>query len=315
MVRAVFTTWLPLITIAVFVADGIAQNAPVKPPNKAPATQPAPVTHPAGQAAAKPRVALDIRSRNEEWGRIVIELDPAKAPHTVANFLRYVDDGFYDNTVFHRVIKDFIIQGGAYTSPGQKKSGEVHDRIMCESRNGLKNLRGTIAAARGSKPHSATSQFFINVKDNPRLDHPGHDGWGYCVFGRVIEGMDVLDKIATTRTRVSPEDRRKYLMERRKDPQAARPESSQPFFPPVIVHATRIETPAAAEQAEPTRQVSATPPPAEDELIEDPNAFIEDDTSELEDVPEDLPAEDPADEPSPPMPDAHAEPEPDADGA
>ncbi len=134
-------------------------------------------------------------------GAVTIELDSAKAPKSVANFLRYVDEGFYDNTIFHRVIPDFMIQGGGFATNLQQK--ETHAPIDNEADNGLKNSRGTIAMARTGDPHSATAQFFINHKDNDFLDHSGKTprGWGYAVFGHVIQGMNVVDKIATTPTR------------------------------------------------------------------------------------------------------------------
>lgn len=133
-------------------------------------------------------------------GDIVIELDADKAPKTVANFLDYVNAGYYNGTIFHRVIEDFMIQGGGFTPDMQKK--ETNAPVENEAKNGLKNKRGTIAMARTSDPHSATSQFFINHKDNENLDYPSFDGWGYAVFGRVTEGMDVVDTIAETRTGV-----------------------------------------------------------------------------------------------------------------
>jgi peptidyl-prolyl cis-trans isomerase B (cyclophilin B) len=127
-------------------------------------------------------------------GTMVIELNNEKAPKTVENFLQYVREGFYEGTLFHRVIDNFMIQGGGFSEDFQPK--ETHSPIENEADNGLKNARGTIAMARTSDPHSATSQFFINVKDNEFLDYPGQDGWGYTVFGKVIEGMDVVDKIS-----------------------------------------------------------------------------------------------------------------------
>ncbi len=133
-------------------------------------------------------------------GDIVIELDAEKAPQTVANFLEYVNAGFYSGVIFHRVIEDFMIQGGGFTPDMQQKT--PREPVENEAKNGLKNERGTIAMARTSDPHSATSQFFINHKDNPNLDYPSFDGWGYTVFGRVTEGMDVVDAIAETRTGV-----------------------------------------------------------------------------------------------------------------
>jgi peptidyl-prolyl cis-trans isomerase B (cyclophilin B) len=132
-------------------------------------------------------------------GTMTVELDGDKAPVTVANFLSYVDDRFYDGTVFHRVISDFMIQGGGFT-PGmtQKKTKAA---IANESANGLANKRGTLAMARTSNPNSATSQFFINVKDNGFLDKAqAQDGVGYCVFGRVTDGLDVLDQIKVVAT-------------------------------------------------------------------------------------------------------------------
>ncbi|MBN8281672.1 peptidylprolyl isomerase [Zoogloea sp.] len=136
-------------------------------------------------------------------GDIVLELDAAKAPETVKNFLAYVEAGHYNNTVFHRVINGFMIQGGGF-EPGmkQKPCGEP---IQNEANNGLKNEAGTIAMARTNAPHSATAQFFINVADNDFLNHrsPDMQGWGYCVFGKVSEGMDVVEKIKGVKTGTS----------------------------------------------------------------------------------------------------------------
>lgn len=132
-------------------------------------------------------------------GDITIELYPEKAPLTVNNFLSYVDEKFYDGTIFHRVIKDFMIQGGGLTPEFEEKPAK--SPIKNEAANGLKNKRGTIAMARTGDPHSATCQFFINHVDNSFLDHgTASDGWGYCVFGKVIDGLDVLDAIATSPT-------------------------------------------------------------------------------------------------------------------
>ena len=128
-------------------------------------------------------------------GVIGIELDAAKAPATAANFQQYVKDGFYDNTIFHRVIEGFMIQGGGF-EPGMKQK-KTRATIKNEADNGLKNDKYTVAMARTSDPHSATAQFFINAADNAFLNHSGQtaQGWGYCVFGRVVEGKDVVDKI------------------------------------------------------------------------------------------------------------------------
>jgi peptidyl-prolyl cis-trans isomerase B (cyclophilin B) len=131
-------------------------------------------------------------------GDILIELDEAKAPKTCANFLQYVQDGFYDGTIFHRVIGNFMIQGGGML-PGLIPK-QTRDPIENEAKNGLSNRVGTLAMARTSQPHSATAQFFINVADNKFLDYPGQDGWGYCVFGRVTEGMEVVNQIKGVRT-------------------------------------------------------------------------------------------------------------------
>lgn len=133
-------------------------------------------------------------------GDIVIELDREKAPKTCANFEQYVRDGHYDGTLFHRVIDGFMIQGGGLLP--DMSARPTREPVENEAKNGLSNLSGTLAMARTGQPHSATSQFFINVSDNRFLDYPGQDGWGYCVFGRVVEGMDVVNRIkevATTR--------------------------------------------------------------------------------------------------------------------
>ncbi|HHB92845.1 MAG TPA: peptidyl-prolyl cis-trans isomerase [Thioploca sp.] len=133
-------------------------------------------------------------------GNIVIELNSAKAPKTVDNFLHYVEEGFYDGTIFHRVIGNFMIQGGGFNKQYEQKKS--HDPIPNEADNGLKNTRGTIAMARTSDPHSATAQFFINVVDNQFLDFTAKNnrGWGYAVFGKVTEGMEVVDKIRQVKT-------------------------------------------------------------------------------------------------------------------
>ncbi|MCR4299942.1 MAG: peptidylprolyl isomerase [Gallionella sp.] len=126
-------------------------------------------------------------------GAITLQLDAEKAPNTVKNFLDYVNSGFYSNTIFHRVIEGFMIQGGGF-EPGMKEK-LTKAPIKNEAANGLGNDIYTIAMARTSDPHSATAQFFINVKNNGFLDYPGQDGWGYCVFGKVVDGTDVVDAI------------------------------------------------------------------------------------------------------------------------
>ncbi len=165
-------------------------------------------------------------------GNITLELDAGKAPKTVENFLRYVDEGHYTGTVFHRVIDDFMIQGGGF-EPGLSKK-EVHEPVRNEADNGLKNLRGTIAMARTNAPHSATAQFFINLKDNGFLDHrdKSRRGWGYTVFGKVSSGMDVVDKIAklTTTTKNNAD---------------GFPMRNVPIEAPVITRMSRMEKPGA----------------------------------------------------------------------
>lgn len=133
-------------------------------------------------------------------GVIGLELNAEKAPKTVANFLAYVEAGHYNNTVFHRVIKNFMIQGGGM-EPGMKQK-PCNAPVENEAGNGLKNTRGSVAMARTNDPHSATAQFFINTVDNDFLDFksPSGQGWGYCVFGEVVEGLDVVDKIRAVKT-------------------------------------------------------------------------------------------------------------------
>jgi peptidyl-prolyl cis-trans isomerase B (cyclophilin B) len=152
----------------------------------------------AGLAAgiqAAPQVTLETN-----YGDIVIQLDAAAAPKTVANFIGYVNTGFYDGTIFHRVIQKFMIQGGGFTPDMTQKA--TKPPIPNEADNGLVNLRGTVAMARTGDPHSATAQFFINTVDNPFLNHRSKtpEEWGYCVFGKVIKGMGVVDSIAKTPT-------------------------------------------------------------------------------------------------------------------
>jgi cyclophilin family peptidyl-prolyl cis-trans isomerase len=152
-------------------------------------------TTPHAAVAEAPRVKLATSS-----GDVVLELAADQAPATVANFVQYVKDGFYDGTIFHRVIANFMIQGGGFTPEFEKKS--TREPIPNEADNELRNQRGSIAMARTGEPHSATAQFFINVVDNPNLDHKAKNprGWGYAVFGRVVDGMDVVDSIRNVQT-------------------------------------------------------------------------------------------------------------------
>ncbi|MDP2142519.1 MAG: peptidylprolyl isomerase [Gallionella sp.] len=131
-------------------------------------------------------------------GTITLQLDAEKAPLSVANFIEYVNSGFYDGTIFHRVMDNFMIQGGGF-EPGMKQK-PTNAPVKNEAANGLKNEIYTIAMARTSDPHSATAQFFINATNNDFLDYPGQDGWGYCVFGKVVEGTEVVDKIRKVKT-------------------------------------------------------------------------------------------------------------------
>ncbi len=167
--------------------------------------------------AGNPRVLMETTK-----GNVTLELDPSAAPETVKNFLQYVDDGFYADTIFHRVIDGFMIQGGGLGKTLEHKPTRAP--VNNEANNGLKNLRGTLAMARTGDPNSASSQFFINLVDNSFLDHRDQTrkGWGYCVFGKVVDGMEVVDQIA-------------------KLPTTTRPDGSQnvPIEPPVIKRMVR----------------------------------------------------------------------------
>ena len=147
--------------------------------------------------AAKPRVKFTTN-----MGSFTVELEPEAAPKTVANFLGYVRSGHYKGTTFHRVIAKFMIQGGGVTVKGQEKAAKtsVVNEAKLASEKGLKNVRGSLAMARTMEPHSASAQFFVNVVDNAFLDYPARDGWGYCVFGKVVEGMETVDAIKDVKT-------------------------------------------------------------------------------------------------------------------
>jgi cyclophilin family peptidyl-prolyl cis-trans isomerase len=148
-------------------------------------------------AAAKPQVDFTT-----SLGAFTVELEPEAAPATVANFLDYVRSGQYQGTTFHRVIANFMIQGGGMTADGTEKSTRppIRNEAQAAQAKGLRNVRGSIAMARTGNPHSATAQFFVNVVDNAPLDYPSPDGWGYCVFGKVVKGMDTVDKIRDVKT-------------------------------------------------------------------------------------------------------------------
>ncbi len=183
-----------LLSLALFLpALALAQaNAPAAKNAAPPAAKAATKEAPAKPDAA-PRVLLKTN-----LGDITIELYPDKAPKSVENFLGYVQSGFYDDTIFHRVIANFMIQGGGFTSDLRQK--HTRPAIPIESKNGLSNLRGTVAMARTMDPNSATAQFFINTVDNQRLDYASDANPGYAVFGKVVSGMDVVDKIRTLPT-------------------------------------------------------------------------------------------------------------------
>jgi cyclophilin family peptidyl-prolyl cis-trans isomerase len=181
-----------------------------QPPAEAPAEKkeepaPAPEKKAAPQAKKSAPAGNPVVVMETSKGTIKIELYPDKAPETVANFLRYVDDGFYNGTIFHRVIKGFMIQGGGMTPDMNEKMTRAP--IKNESANGLANLRGTIAMARTGDPHSATSQFFINHVTNIPLNRGERDEWGYCVFGKVVDGIGVVDAITEVPTGTKGEHR------------------------------------------------------------------------------------------------------------
>lgn len=199
-----------LTTMACLTAGAIAQNdapagdKPANPPATTPAPAPAPATAPAtpaapaDAAAPKPQEqALQYVTMTTTMGDVVIELNAEKAPLSTANFLSYVDKGFYDGTIFHRIIPNFMVQGGGFTPDMKQKPTGAG--VKNEWQNGLKNVRGSVAMARTRIADSGTSQFFINVVDNGFLDEP-RDGAGYAVFGKVVSGMDVVDKIKAVPT-------------------------------------------------------------------------------------------------------------------
>ena len=189
-----------------------------------PGTQTVPTTPAAGQPV-NPRVLIET-----DKGNITVEVFPIQAPRSAANFLRYVKSGFYDGLMFHRVIPGFMIQGGGMLPDMSEKPNGTP--ILNEAGNGLKNLRGTLAMARTGDPHSATSQFFINVKDNDFLNHRGEsvEGWGYAVFGQVVDGMNVVDAIVAV-------------------PRGKRGPHGDVPIEPIVMHRVSVlpETPAPAE--------------------------------------------------------------------
>ncbi len=188
-------------------------------------------------APAAPRVRVTT-----SMGDIVIELNPQRAPLTVANFLRYVREGHYTNTLIHRVVGNFVIQGGGHAA-GDLQLKPVHDPVINESGNGLQNKRGAVGSARSDSPHSGNAQFYIDISDNPDLD-PVPARWGYAVFGKVVEGMDVVDRIGAVATgSMGPF------------------KSDAPLKPVVIQKIEEIDTGASAH-APPAAPSSAAPAPA-----------------------------------------------------
>ena len=192
-----------LILALLLPAFALAQTstAPAKPAAKAPAKAAAPAKKaPEAPANEADKTASKVLIKTN-LGEMTVELYPDKAPKTVENFLTYVNAKFYDGTIFHRVIDNFMIQGGGFTPDLRQKA--TRPAIANEAKNGLSNSRGTLAMARTGDPNSATAQFFINVVDNPRLDYTSDANgstWGYCVFGKVISGLDVVDKIKAVPT-------------------------------------------------------------------------------------------------------------------
>lgn len=201
---AMYGTGLVSAGLALAALIGCYDERPATPqprnpaPTEAPKAEPGSPSPAGGKPSTQPAAESNRVKLETNFGAIVIELDPVKAPESTRNFLAYVDGKHYDGTIFHRVISTFMIQGGGF-EPGMKEK-PTKEPIKNEARNGLKNKRGTLAMARTNAPHSATSQFFINVVDNGFLDYPGQDGWGYAVFGKVVEGMDVVDKIKAVPT-------------------------------------------------------------------------------------------------------------------
>ncbi len=167
---------------------------------KTPVAEPAATTTTQSQTSGVKKSMTNVKMETSA-GTIMIELDAEKAPLTVANIEAYIKDGFYDGLIFHRVIPNFMIQGGGFNANMTEK-GDKRPPIKNEANNGLKNDRGTLAMARTNDPHSASSQFFINLKDNDFLNHTSESGsgWGYAVFGKVTEGLDVMDTIAAVKT-------------------------------------------------------------------------------------------------------------------
>jgi cyclophilin family peptidyl-prolyl cis-trans isomerase len=207
----------------------------------APAADAAPAAPAPTAAAAAPQVRVTTN-----MGEFVVELIPDRAPLTVANFVRYVKEGYYSGTLFHRVVANFVIQGGGH-SASDLKLKPVHDSIHNESGNGLQNKRGMVGLARGENPHSGNAQFYVNLVDNPDLD-PLPTRWGYAVFGRVIQGMDVVDRIGVIPTGASGPFK-----------------SDTPLKPVIIEKIDLID--AAAQSATAPAPVAPVAPPSQDTIL------------------------------------------------
>lgn len=216
---------IAIATSVFVVAMSVAQTA-------TPTSQP---------TTAAPRVAFEITRGSENWGTIVFELDPQHAPITTANFLRYVDEGYYDGTIIHRVLvaegaRIQIFQGGGYTELNGKSKPGQHEPIKLETRGGLTNEKGTISMARDTAPDTATSEFFVNVEANHKLDYQNEQKQGYASFGKIVDGWDVVNRIAKVEVQTNP------------DPEL-KGEKSQPIEAPVVKRAFRLKAaPAAPEK-------------------------------------------------------------------
>lgn len=194
-----FTSFIFLPLLCASVAQANSQSPPAT----------APAANTTAQSAANKSATVTLVMEvllGKKTEKIEIELDAEKAPGSTENFLKYVDAKFYDGTVFHRIISNFMIQGGGMTADGKEKN-TLYPAIQNEAHNGLKNARGTIAMARTNEPHSATSQFFINVVDNDGLNHVNKNNgrsWGYAVFGKVTKGLEIVDKIRNIEVKTNP---------------------------------------------------------------------------------------------------------------
>jgi len=222
MTKALFASFASILVLAGASGSAAGQTslarlagvAAVQPPAEQPKKddvkkeEPKKEDKPATPPQEKPVAQFEYVKMSTSKGDIYLELDHGKAPISTENFLRYVDKKFYDGTVFHRVVPDFVVQGGGFDKDLKKK--ETAAPIKNEWQNGLKNKRGTVAMARTSAPDSATSQFYINLKDNAPLDDGSRTGAAYAVFGKVVNGMDVVDKIAQAKTTTKTADRQPF---------------------------------------------------------------------------------------------------------